>query len=238
MLLQIALRTVFFYIAVVIVLRIMGKRELGHLSPFDLVVSIMIAELAALPIENTDKPLLEGVIPLVVLLLLEVLLSYAALKSEAVRGIVNGKPSMVIMKGKIVEREMRKLRYNLNDLLVGLRSQGIVDVADVDYAILEPSGTLSVIPIVDKKPITPADLKLELPREELPLVLITDGSIHWASVKRGGYDEGSFRTLLRSQGIHSEQAVIFAYLDGRGNLQVQRKDAHADDHRRSEKMRL
>lgn len=223
---QIALRTVFFYVAVVIVLRIMGKRELGHLSPFDLVVSIMIAELAALPIENTDKPLLEGVIPLVVLLLLEVLLSYAALKSETVRGIVNGKPSMVIIKGKIMEREMRKLRYNLNDLLEGLRSQGIVDLAEVDYAILEPSGTLSVIPIVDKRPVTPADLKLELPREELPLVLITDGRIHWVSVKKGGYDEGSFRALLHSQGIHSEQAVLFAYLDGRGNLQIQLKDAH------------
>lgn len=226
MLVQIALRTVFFYVAVVIVLRIMGKRELGHLSPFDLVVSIMIAELAALPIENTDKPLLEGVTPLVVLLLLEMFLSYAALKSETIRGIVDGKPSIVIMKGQIVEGEMRKLRYNLNDLLAGLRNQGIVDVADVDYAILEPSGILSVIPRVEKRPLTPADLKLELPREELPLVLITDGCIHWENVRKSGLDESSFRNLLQSAGVSSEKVVIFAYLDGKGRMQVQFKEAH------------
>ncbi|MBT9158452.1 MAG: hypothetical protein DDT36_01464 [Firmicutes bacterium] len=221
MLLRIALRTVFFYLAVVIIMRIMGKREIGNISPFDLVISIMIAELAVLPIENTDKPLLQGVVPLIVLLCLEMLLSYAALKSETIRAVVNGRPSVVVVKGKIMEAEMRKLRYNINDLLMGLRNKGIVDVAEVEYAVLEPSGTLSVIAIAEKRPVTLSDLELSKEPEELPLTLVTDGRVHWDMVQKVGWDRDAFYQRLDAHGIPSSGNVLFAYLDAERNFKFQ-----------------
>ncbi|MBT9177378.1 MAG: hypothetical protein DDT20_01711 [Firmicutes bacterium] len=112
-LLTLAFRTLFFYFAVLFVMRVMGKREMGNLSPFDLVVSIMIAELAALPIEHVDQPLLLGLLPLAVLLCAEVALSYASLKSERVRVLINGTPSIIVAKGRLMEREMRRQRDSL-----------------------------------------------------------------------------------------------------------------------------
>ncbi|KAF0198042.1 MAG: hypothetical protein FD169_105 [Bacillota bacterium] len=209
----IVLRTLFFYAVVLVMMRIMGKREIGNLSPFDLVVSIMIAELAALPIENMDKPLLEGVVPLVVLLVAEVGIAYLALKSETIRGLINGTPSIVISKGIIMEKEMRRLRYNINDLLVGLRTQGIVDMSDVEYAVLEPSGTLSVIPVADKRYVTPADLGMTVKYDGLPVPLITDGRVHWENIEGAGWSKADFARLLCQKGIEKPQDVFFAYLD-------------------------
>jgi len=219
--LPIILRTLFFYIVVLVMMRIMGKREIGNLSPFDLVVSIMIAELAALPIENTDKPLLEGVIPLLVLLAAEVSLAYLALKSEFMRGLINGTPSIVVAQGKIMEKEMRKLRYNINDLLVGLRTQGIVDINDVEYAVMEPSGTLNVIPVANKRPATPADLGLNVQYEGLPVPLVTDGRVHWNSVEGAGWSREQFKQLLHQNGIKHERDVLFAYLDSSRRFKFQ-----------------
>jgi len=228
-LVEAALRTVFFYLAVVIIMRLMGKREMGNLSPFDLVISIMIAELAALPIENTDKPLLLGLVPLLVLLSLEVLFSYAALKSEALRSLVNGRPSVVVSKGQIIEGEMRRLRYNINDLLAGLRNKGIIDVAEVEYAVLEPSGVLSVIVVAEKRPVTMSDLKLNPPTSDLPHTLITDGRIHWDIVHKLGWNRNSFSAFLMQNGIPSPDNVLFAYLDPGRNLRYQLKEQKRHD---------
>lgn len=223
LLLTIALRTLFFYSAVLFMMRIMGKREIGNLSPFDLVVSIMIAELAALPIENHDKPLIEGVLPLAILLTAEVALSYWSLKSEKVRAVVNGTPSIVVMKGVIIEEEMRRNRYNLNDLMVGLRSKGVVDLADVEFAVLEPPGTLSVIPLAEKRPVTPRDMNLSVSYEGLPVPLITDGRVHWDQVREAGYSQEQFMALLNQHGVSEAGAVLFAYMDSARNFKLQLK---------------
>lgn len=220
---SIVLRTLFFYSVVLVMMRIMGKREMGNLSPFDLVVSIMIAELAALPIENLDKPLLEGVVPLVVLLAAEVSIAYLALKSEPIRKLINGTPSIVIAKGRIMEKEMRKLRYNINDLLVGLRTQGIVDMNDVEYAVLEPSGTLSIIPVANKRYVTPGDLGIDVKYDGLPVPLITDGRVHWENVAGAGWTKADFARLLSDNGIENPQSVLFAYLDSKQLFKYQHR---------------
>jgi uncharacterized membrane protein YcaP (DUF421 family) len=219
----IVLRTLFFYTIVLFMMRLMGKREIGNLSPFDLVVSIMIAELAALPIEDLEKPLLEGVLPLLTLLVAEIALSYCSLKFEKVRSIVNGTPSIVIARGVIMEEEMRKMRYNINDLLVGLRSSGIVDVADVEYAVLEPSGTLSVIPVANKRPLTATDMGVSVTYEGLPLPIITDGRVHWDNLKGAGIDEDHFHTILKQRGVERPREVLFAYISSTGQFEFQRK---------------
>jgi len=205
-------------------MRVMGKREMGNLSPFDLVVSIMIAELAALPIEHSDQPLLVGVLPLAVLLGAEVVLSYLSLKSESIRALVNGTPSIIVAKGKIMEREMRRQRYTLHDLLVGLRTQGVADVGDVDYAVLEPGGNLSVIPSASKRPLTPADMGLTVADQVLPLPLVTDGHIHWDSVREGGFSPEEFFNILQEHSVSDVKRVLFAYLDSERNFKLQVRD--------------
>src|SRR5690554_4674471 len=147
----------------------MGKREIGVLSAFDFVVAIMIAELVAMSMEQTDMPLHEGLVPIFTLVALEILLSYLSLKSHAIRTLVDGSPSIVIANGKIVEKELRKLRYNVSDLIGQLREKDVTNIADVQYAVLETSGELSVMLKGNKRPVTPEDLGLPTKYEGLPV---------------------------------------------------------------------
>ncbi|WP_028544779.1 DUF421 domain-containing protein [Paenibacillus taiwanensis] len=136
--------TILMYFLVFIVLRVMGKREIGKLSVFDLVISIMIAEIAVFSIENTERPLLESITPMIVLVVVQVTLAFLTLKSRRLREIFDGKPSIIISRGNLNREEMRKQRYNLDDLMLQLREQGVDSVQDVEYAILEATGKLTI----------------------------------------------------------------------------------------------
>ncbi|MCG7410345.1 DUF421 domain-containing protein [Paenibacillus sp. ACRRX] len=136
--------TILMYFLVFIVLRVMGKREIGKLSVFDLVISIMIAEIAVFSIENTERPLLESITPMIVLVVVQVTLAFLTLKSRRLREIFDGKPSIIISQGNLNREEMRKQRYNLDDLMLQLREQGVDSVQDVEYAILEATGKLTI----------------------------------------------------------------------------------------------
>jgi uncharacterized membrane protein YcaP (DUF421 family) len=139
-------RTIILYLIIVLVLRLMGKRQIGQLQPFELVIILMISELAAIPSQDTGIPLIAGLLPVLVLLLLGVTISQISLKSEKARAVICGTPTVLIDKGYILEDQLRKLRYNLSDLLEQLRVKNVPDIADVEYAILETNGQLSVIP--------------------------------------------------------------------------------------------
>ena len=143
--LTIFLRTVLIYFVVFLMLRIMGKREIGKLSLFDLVISIMIAEIAVFVLEDAKKPLMVWILPMGTLVLIQVVIAYITLKSRTIRVLFDGKPSVLINKGMIDREEMKKHRYNLDDLMLQLRQNKIMNVADVEFAILEPSGKLSVV---------------------------------------------------------------------------------------------
>lgn len=137
-------RSIFFYVFVVTVYKIMGKREIGELSIIDLIVSLFIAELVAISIENYSESLLISLIPILILVLLQLLSSKLSLKSKKIRDILDGKPSVIINRGKLNFKEMKKLRYNIDDLLSQIRSQSIKSIEEVDYAILESNGKLSI----------------------------------------------------------------------------------------------
>ncbi|WP_078379557.1 DUF421 domain-containing protein [Sutcliffiella halmapala] len=137
-------RTIFLYIVILFIFRVMGKREIGELSVLDLVVFIMIAELAVVAIENPKDELLTALLPMFILMGVQIVLAYISLKSQRIRDIIDGKPSVIINKGKIDEKAMKKQRYNFDDLLVQLREKNVKNVADVEFAILEASGKLSV----------------------------------------------------------------------------------------------
>ena len=137
-------RTLFFYFFVLFAYRLMGKREIGQLGVIDLIVSILIAELVAISIEETENPIYLTIIPITLLVFLEIGFAYVAIKSRKFRIIFDGKPSLIICNGKINYKEMVKQRYSLDDLLISLRQQGIKDLDIVEYAFLEPNGELSV----------------------------------------------------------------------------------------------
>ncbi|ADK06995.1 TPA: DUF421 domain-containing protein [Bacillus anthracis] len=137
-------RTMLLYIIILIIFRLMGKREIGELSVLDLVVFIMLGELAVVAIENTDKSLWHQLVPMLFLMCIQIMLSVISLKFQRFRHLIEGEPAIIINAGKIDEKKMRNQRYNIDDLMMQLREQGVGDIRDVEYAILEPSGKLSV----------------------------------------------------------------------------------------------
>jgi len=140
------IRTVILYFVVIITIRLMGKRQIGDLQPSEMVVTIMISELAAIPMGNIETPILVSILPLLVLIVLEVGLSYAGMKNKHIRRLFSGKPSVIIHNGKINKDEMRRIRMNFDDLKEELRLAGYTDAKTVKYAILETNGQLSIIP--------------------------------------------------------------------------------------------
>lgn len=142
--LNVTFRTIFFYFFIIVVFRLMGKREIGELSLMDLVVSLLIAELVAISIENYDESMLLTIIPIVILLVFEIIFGVLSVKSEKFRILVDGKPSLIINKGKINKTEMKKQRYSLDDLMLELRNNNIEDLTQVKFAILENNGRLNL----------------------------------------------------------------------------------------------
>lgn len=153
------IRTLILYILVVVGLRVMGKRQIGEMQPSELVVAIMISDLATIPMQEIGIPLSFGIIPIFTLILMEVLLSQFSLKSKKVRRALTGKPNVIIHNGHILEDEMKKIRFNMDDLNEQLRIQGYTGIKDINFAILETNGQLSIIPKPEKQRATVDDLK-------------------------------------------------------------------------------
>lgn len=211
-------RALILYIVVVIVMRIMGKRQIGQLQPFELAIAIMISELAAVPMQNTGIPLINGIIPILTLLIAQLAMSFITLKSIRARGLICGKPSILIENGKISEKELRKEMYTLNDLLEQLRIKNISNLADVEFAILETNGQLSVIPKSSKRPVTPHDMNIQTGYEGLSLDLVIDGRVISKNLVKAKLDRTWLENELRKLGYSGPGEVLFASLDTDGNL--------------------
>lgn len=198
-LLIIFIRTSFFYFLILIVYRIMGKREVGQLGIIDLIVSILIAELAAISIENYDNDIFMSIVPILTLLILQVSLAFFSLRKPKFRIFLDGNPSIMIQNGKVNYKEMLKQKYNLDDLLVQLRDKGYRSIEEIEYAILENSGTLSVFPYPKDKKKTP-----------LPLPVILDGHIQEETLKKLNKDENWVYNILDNKDI-SIRDVFYAF---------------------------
>ncbi len=218
------LRTLILYTTVVFCLRIMGKRQIGELQPSELVVAIMISDVATVPIEGLDVPLLSGIIPVLTLLLAEVITSYISLKSHRFRRFIMGEPSIVVYNGVVCEKELERQRFNLNDLLEELRLLGLFDISDVYIAVLETSGKLSVVPKTSARSVTIEDMNLKNVRHEgLPCTVIMDGKFNHAEVKRSGHDKDYIIKVLKNRGVKSPKDVFIASIDGEGEMFIQEK---------------
>ena len=198
--LTVIFRTVFFYFFIFVIYRIMGKREIGQLSIIDLIVTLLIAELTVISIDAYDESILYSLIPIVILVLLECILAYISLKKPKFRLFLEGNPSVIIKGGKINYNEMLKQRYNLDDLLVQLRDKGYRSIEEVEYAILESSGTLSIFPY-------------ETGKSPLPLPIILDGDIQEDTIKHLKKDKKWVYNFLDKKDINIEDVFFAFYKD-------------------------
>ncbi len=229
MVLDLVMRTLIVYTVLLVVMRIMGKREVGQLTPSDFVVAIVIAELAALPMEHKTS-IINGLVPILTLMVAEIFLSWVSLKSLTFRKILSGTPTIVIAQGKIIEAALRSQRYNVHDMLSQLRDKGVASVAEVEYAILEPSGHLSVFLKSACRPVIPKDLNLCPKYEGIPMPLIVDGQIIETNLKKIRRSKPWLLELLQQHGYASHKQVLFASIDVHGELYASPKGVTlADD---------
>ena len=213
----ILLRTVFMYFFILVIYRIMGKREKGKLSVVDLVISIMIAELAVVAIENPRDPLINTIFPMALLPIIQIVMALVSLKSQNLRRLMDGKPSVLIDRGKIDESEMKKQRYNFDDLLSQLRINNISKLQDVEFAILEPSGVLSVVK-KDKKN------RKQNKNLTMPVPLILDGKVQTDSLEQINKTELWLRQQLKKLGYRDIKQISYCSLDEDNIFYVDEKE--------------
>ena len=211
MLLTLAYRTAVMFIVMLITMRILGKRQMGQLELNELVVAIMIAEVAVAPITNPQNHrLLYGIIPVAVLMLGELLVAYLCMKSIRIRAFVVGKPSTIIKNGQIIQQEMRKNRLNLTELTEKLRSQGHTDLSTIKYVVLEVNGSLSILPYTAHAPATYEAHSLPTQDKGLPVMLINDGRILDKNLQSLGLDRRWLEKELQNRGL-TDPAQVFLF---------------------------
>jgi Predicted membrane protein len=222
------LRTVLIYFVVFIVMRLMGKREIGKMSVLDLVISFMIAEIAVIVIEDTKRSMWHGVFPMALLMLLQIAISYVTMKNRKLRLVFDGKPSIIVQNGELDRHVMHRGRYNLDDLMLQLRENGISSVSEVEFAILETSGKLSVIkkehhPATAvkeaKNPIFPQRYRFEM----LPVPLIMDGKVQDDNLEKMEKTRFWLKNELQQHGVTDFKDVFFCTIDHRGRWYVDKK---------------
>ena len=216
-------RSIALYIIVLIVMRLMGKREIGQLQPFELAISIMIADLATIPMTDTGIPIGNGIIPILGLLIMHLLISLINLKSNKAREIICGKPSILIYRGKIQEKNMKKERFTINELQERIRGENIVNLGDVEYAILETSGQITVIEKPNKRPAIPEDFGITPEYEGIPYDLVVDGKIMYKNLELIGKDYKWLKKEVNKFGFNPEDALIVT-LDGKEQIFCQKKE--------------
>ena len=215
-------RAIILYIIVLVVMRLMGKREIGQLQPFELAISIMIADLASIPMADTGTPIGNGIVPILGLLVMHLIITLINLKSIKARKIICGKPRILIYRGKIQEDALIKERFTINELEERLRSQNVSSLGDVEYAILETSGQVSVIEKPNKRNTIPEDFGIMPDYEGIPYDLVIDGKIMYENLKALGKNYTWLKKEVNKFKINPEEALVVT-LDGKGQIFCQPK---------------
>ena len=216
-------RSIVLYIIVLVVMRLMGKREIGQLQPFELAISIMIADLASIPMTDPGTPIFNGIIPILGLLIMHLLISMINLKSSKAREIICGRPSILIYRGKINEKNLRKERFTINELEERLRGNNVINLGDVEYAILETSGQVTVIQKPDKRNTIPQDFNIMPEYEGIPYDLVVDGKVMKENLKAIGKDYNWLKKQVEKFNMKPEEALIVTF-DGKGQIFCQKKE--------------
>ena len=217
------LRSMLLYGLLIVSVRALGKRQLGELQPYELALTILLAEIIAGPIDDVSIPLLYGLLPTAAVMVVHGALSLMCMKSDRLRAVISGKPSVVISGGVIKRKELERLCLNLADLLEGLRCAGFLDPAEVGTAVIEANGNVSAFAAGQYRPVNPRDIHLRTDYEGLPMILIMDGRVQKHNLAQTGRDERWLDGLLMARGIGARQ-VYLASLDTMGMLSLQLTD--------------
>lgn len=217
------IRTLIIYIFVLIALRLMGKREIGQLQPYELVVTITIADLASVPMQDVSIPILQGIIPILALVVGQIVISFLNLKSGIMRRLICGKPTIMIEKGEIVEKSLKEQKYTINGLLTQLRVAGYSNLKNIDYAILETSGAISVIPKNKAMPVTREDMNVKAEYSGFPRAYVIDGSYIHENIKISKYTEKKLDDILKKEKVKLED-VFLLVIDENNEIFLQKKE--------------
>ena len=210
-------RTVILYFILMVGLRLMGKRQIGELEPSELVLSLIISDLAAVPMQDFGIPLVNGLFPIITLLCLSMLLSFFSLKSIRFRGLVCGHPTVIVREGKVLQQNMARNRFTVDELFEQLRCQGYSDLSAVKYAILETSGQVSILAYTKDSPVTPQTLNYDVQDDvTLPVLLINDGHVLSRNLEGSGYDQNWLDKQLKSRRLTSPRQVFLMTVDEAG----------------------
>ncbi len=212
-------RTILLYFIIMLGLRLMGKRQIGELEPTELVLTMLISDLAAVPMQDFGIPLLNGVVPIITLLALSMLLSYGCMRSIRLRRLVCGSPTTLIKNGVLQQSAMRANRFTLDELIEELRSQGVTDLMSVKYAILETDGQLSVLLYPAEQPATPRQLGRAVKDDlSLPQVLINDGRVLDSALTYRGLSRSWLMQSLAERGFHRADDILLFTIDDAGKI--------------------
>lgn len=217
-------RTVVLYGLIILGIRLMGKRQIGELEPTELVFTLLIADLAAVPMQDFGIPLITGVIPIITLLCLTLLLSILTMKSIRFRAVLCGRPSIVVENGKLCQKEMEKNRFTLDELSEELRLQGVTDIQTVKYAILETNGQVTVLLKAAERPVTAGQMGLTPAEAGLPTLLISDGRIMAENLLRRGLSGAWLEAELKRQHVKSAKEVFVLSMDEEGKIYFAAKE--------------
>lgn len=217
-------RTLVIYFALLITMRLLGKRQLGEMELSEFVLAALIADLAAHPLQDIGIPLINGLVPILTLFCCEVLIAGATLKSVRLRSLFFGKPSVLILRGKVIQRELNKNRFSLDELMQELRNQGVLDISKIEYGILETDGRLNVILYASESPVTPAMLNIETSRDAYPAIIINDGHVMETNLRHLGRDMNWLTKQLNERGAYSPSDVFLMTLNKSGQIYYAAKE--------------
>jgi uncharacterized membrane protein YcaP (DUF421 family) len=219
--LNVIIKTVIIYFFAMFAVRLMGKRQVGELQPFELIIAVMIAEVASMPLASSGVPITYGIVPITMLLLLHNGIAFISMKSETLRAIVSGKPSIIIHKGIINEKELKKLSYNFNDLFEQLRVKNVMSISDVHYAVLETNGELSIMLKPEKRTLQPEDMSITPPNPGFCYDIIIDGKLKQKNLEALGFNKEDLTKLLSTKNIWDIKSVLIATSDETGSVFIQ-----------------
>lgn len=218
------IRTAILYFIVIISIRLMGKRQIGELQPYELVITLMLSDLASLPMQDTRLPLLLGIVPIITLLFVKILISEIQQHSRLFEKLLDGTPSIIISNGEINLEMMKKQRLTMNDILEELRSAGYLDISDIEYAIIETNGTISIIPKSACDTVKRKDLNIKQNESKIPVVLLERGRLNKKALQRINKDEKWLDEKLKSLNYPPRDKLFLIMINSNGKLFVQRKN--------------
>lgn len=217
-------RTLIIYLALLATMRLLGKRQLGEMELSEFVLASLIADVAAHPLQDVGIPIINGLIPVLVLFCCELLIAGITMKQIRLRSLVFGKPSMVIVRGRIKQEEMQRNRFTVDELMQELRNQGVTDISTIEYAVLETNGKLNVIPFPAERPATPSQLGITTADVGYPVIIVSDGRILDANLKHLGRDRNWLTKQLKQRGANKASEVFLMTSDTNDNIYFSKKE--------------